>query len=193
MNSVYWIQDRLLTMTWEKGNYIFTLFPCLRKEYMNICFTGFRMLRYHRLIAIRILINMYLILQILSIYRNQTCGIVIPPILGNWDKLLYVPVISMPKYFSLLSIRYLSTQIPTIKEKYCGFCCKTFRIGIFEVKMRWGYINLRFRICQASCTFVITKLRFVVTKVTCRLLRIGAISSLFRPAKCFQTTYQPSY
>lgn len=85
------------------------------------------------------------------------------------------------------------TKISATKERFCEFRFKAFLIVIFEVKIYWEYINLRYRTCQASCTFVITKLRFVVTKVTCRLLRIGAISSLFRPAKCSQTTYQPSY
>lgn len=55
------------------------------------------------------------------------------------------------------------------------------------------YIDLRCRSCQASCTFVITKLRFVLPKVTCRLLRIGAIISLFRPAKCFRETNKQVY
>ena len=49
-------------------------------------------------------------------------------------------------------------------------------------------IELRCRICQASCTFVATKLRFVSTKVTCRLLPHRSDFSLFRLAKKVQET-----
>ena len=55
--------------------------------------------------------------------------------------------------------------------------------GNFGVIKNPGDRDLRCRICQASCTLVITKRCFVLPRVTCRLLRIGAILSLFRLAK----------
>ncbi|WP_347153437.1 hypothetical protein, partial [Phocaeicola vulgatus] len=39
------------------------------------------------------------------------------------------------------------------------------------------------RVFQASCTFVVTKLRFVLTKVTCRMLAHRSGWPLFRMAK----------
>ena len=44
-------------------------------------------------------------------------------------------------------------------------------------------IVLLCRVFQASCTFVATKLRFVLTKVTCRMLAHRSGWPLFRMAK----------
>ncbi|EDO11778.1 hypothetical protein BACOVA_02272 [Bacteroides ovatus ATCC 8483] len=52
----------------------------------------------------------------------------------------------------------------------CPFLCNTFPYDNFGAKSVREHIGLRCRFCQASCTFVITKLRFVLPKVTCRLL-----------------------
>lgn len=65
----------------------------------------------------------------------------------------------------------------------CQFHCMAHGCGNFGSGMTPEGIELRCRICQASCTLVITKLCFVLIRVTCRLLCSGAISSLFRPAK----------
>lgn len=74
-------------------------------------------------------------------------------------------------------------RMPSFKQKCCAFPCKAFFSGNFGVIKNPGDRDLRCRICQASCTLVITKRCFVLPRVTCRLLRIGAILSLFRLAK----------
>lgn len=104
----------------------------------------------------------------------------------------WLVVLSRDRYFrypnnwSFLNYGSLHSPVygmPVVKQKCCAFPCKAFFCVNFGVKKDPGDRDLRCRICQASCTFVITKLRFVLKRWLADCCRIGAILSLFRPAK----------
>lgn len=82
----------------------------------------------------------------------------------------------------------LAAMTSPFKVFCCQFHCMAHGCGNFGSGMTPEGIELRCRICQASCTFVATKLRFVSTKVTCRLLPHRSDFSLFRLAKKVQET-----
>ncbi|MDE6560197.1 MAG: hypothetical protein K2K75_02325 [Muribaculaceae bacterium] len=91
----------------------------------------------------------------------------------------------------LILSRFYSRSVPVTESKYretedlcCAFLPGAAVAANFVVKKATEDIELRYRFCQASCAFVITK-------ATCRLLRIGAIPSLFRFAKVYPGALEP--
>ena len=73
-----------------------------------------------------------------------------------------------PKHTGLSGFRSVLTALS--KNCVAHFFARRFPAVILVKKSVREHIGLRCRFCQASCTFVITKLRFVLPKVTCRLL-----------------------
>lgn len=74
-------------------------------------------------------------------------------------------------------------MVRSLKNSVVHFVRKPLSTIILAQKRPRDDIALRYRIFQASCTFVATKLRFVLTKVTCRMLGHWSGWPLFRMAK----------
>ena len=123
------------------------------------------------------------------------------PIIHGWmnrhnhppeTSLIFIPYIEIPRnrktsYTSIQSkfpwhtqqSAVLDTQVKmvrSLKNSVVHFVRKPLSTVILAQKRTWDDIALRYRIFQASCTFV-------ATKVTCRMLCTGAAPPLFRPAK----------